>query len=59
MDIQNQETAIHSEQQSNEINNTLILSNIESYLKSIADSLDKISKYGIETYQSQTFTINT
>lgn len=52
MDNQNKKTAIQDEQQLNELDNTKTLLNIESHLKSIANSLDKICKYGIATYTS-------
>ena len=45
------ETAIHNEQQSNELNNTKILLNIETHLKSIADSLSIITEKGIDIYK--------
>lgn len=47
----NAETAVYGKQQLNEINNVQILLNIESHLKSIADSLDKITENGIDIYK--------
>lgn len=47
MNVQNKEIAIQNEQQICEHNTIKSLINIESYLKSIADSLDKIAYHGV------------
>jgi hypothetical protein len=51
MDIQNKETAIHSEQQLEKFDDSKILSDIETHLKSIADSLNKITENGLEIFE--------
>lgn len=45
------ETVTQNEQQSGVLNHTEILLNIEIHLKSIADSLNKITENGIDVFQ--------
>lgn len=54
MNIQNNnnnKTATSDEQQLKNFDNTVILLNIETHLKSIADSLNKITENGIDIFQ--------
>lgn len=51
MNMQNKETTIQNEQQLNRTDSTKILLNIETHLKSIADSLNKITENGLEIFE--------